>query len=95
MFDHPRFGKIRSIELIHDVGAGQELFCDYGYMEKYVDTQNMLQSLYKLGHWYTGKTEDEYKKEIRHQIHFIRNTVNQYKPVLTAVASVFGWKTEL
>ena len=95
MFDHPRFGKIGSIKLINDVIAGQEVFCDYGYMENYDGLKEVLQSLYKLGHWFSNKPEDVYKKEIQHHIQFFSNTVKQYKPVINVVASAFGLKTEL
>ena len=90
MFDHPRFGKIRSIELIKDVKEGQELFCDYGYTEKYVNTVKAVQSLYKFGHWLSNKKEDEYRKDLKHHIHYVKNIVNQYKPVLNILASAIG-----
>ncbi len=35
MIDHPRFGRIRSIVALKDLEDGDEIFCDYGYLDQY------------------------------------------------------------
>ena len=90
MFDHPRFGKIRSIVLLKDLECGEELFCDYGYAEKYLRTEKAVRSVFKLGRWISNKTEEEFKKELKHHVRYIRNIVHQYKPVISMLASAIG-----
>ena len=88
MFDHPIFGKIRSIVLLEDLERDQEVFCDYGFTEKYVKTENAVRSVYKIGRWLSNKTEDEFKKELKSHINYVRNIVTQYKPLISMVASI-------
>jgi SET domain-containing protein len=35
MVDHPRFGRIRNIVAMTDLNEGDEILCDYGYIDQY------------------------------------------------------------
>lgn len=82
MIDHPRFGKIRSIEMTKDATAGDELFCDYGFIEQYIHSENTVRSIYKMGKWWTNKSDEEYHKYLKEHIKFVRNKVHSIKPYL-------------
>ena len=82
MIDHPRFGKIRSIEMTKNALAGEELFCDYGYIDQYIHAENTVRSIYKLGKWWTNKTDEEYHKSLKEHIKYIRSKVHSVKPYL-------------
>ena len=82
MVDHPRFGKIRSIVMLQNASTGQELFCDYGYIDRYIKTETTVRSIYKMGQWWTNKSDEEYHKYLKEHIKYIRNTVHNVKPYL-------------
>lgn len=88
MYDHPRFGQIRSVALKQDLIPGDELFCDYGYTEKFLKTEKAVRSVYNIGRWLSNKTDAEFRQELKHHINYIRDVVHQYKPVLSMLASV-------
>ena len=88
MYDHPRFGRIRSVTLKRDMSPGDEVFCDYGYTEKFLRTEKAVRSVYKIGRWISNKTEEEFRQDLKHHINYIRDVVQQYKPVLSMLASV-------
>ena len=94
MYEHPRFGKIRSVVLKRDLHRGDELFCDYGYTEKYLRTEKAVRSVYKIGRWLSNKTDEEFRQELKHHINFVRDVVHQYKPVLSMLASVLPITTD-
>ena len=62
--------------------AGEELFCDYGYIDQYIQVENTVRNLYEIGRWWTNKSEVEYHKYLKQHIKVIRNTVNTVKPYL-------------
>ena len=88
MYDHPRFGKIRSVSVKRDMAEGEELFCDYGYAEKFLRTEKAVSSVYHIGRWLSNKTDEDFKRDIKHHIGYIRDVVQQYKPILSLLASV-------
>lgn len=95
MVDHPRFGKIRSIVLKKDVHAGEELFCDYGYLDDYVKSESTLKTLYNVAKLVLNKGDDEFAGEIKRQIKFIKSRSDEFEPyvnMIKAAASLFGRK---
>ena len=62
--------------------AGEELFCDYGYIDQYIHAENTVRTIYQMGRWWTNKSEDEYHKYLKKHIKYIRKTVNTVKPYL-------------
>ena len=82
MIDHPRFGKIRSIEMTRNARSGEELFCDYGFIDQYIHTQNTVRSIYEMGKWWTNKSNEEYHKYLKEHISYIRSKVHNVKPYL-------------
>ena len=65
-----------------DVAAGQELFCDYGYIDQFIQTETAIHTIYQMGRWWTNKTEHEYHQEMKKHIKYIRDTVDAAKPFL-------------
>jgi hypothetical protein len=82
MIDHPRFGNIRSIEMTTNATAGDELFCDYGFIDQYIQTETTVRNIYKMGKWWTNKSDDEYHKYLKEHIKYIRSKVDTVKPYL-------------
>ena len=70
MIDHPRFGKIRSIVLLKDLEANEELFADYGYLESYANSESMIKSLYHASKWFMNKSDDEFHKDMKFHIKY-------------------------
>jgi hypothetical protein len=67
------FVRHRSIVLNKDVVAGEELFCDYGYLDNYVQLEATLKTLFNLGKWITNKDDSEFLGEIKKYIQFIKS----------------------
>ena len=68
--------------MIKNALAGEELFCDYGYIDQYIHAENTVRSIYKLGKWWTNKTDEEYHKSLKEHIKYIRSKVHSVKPYL-------------
>ena len=82
MIDHPRFGKIRSIVLLKDVQAGEELFADYGYLEQYAKSETAIRTIYNWGKWFMNENDEDFKSDLKFHIKYLRNKVDEYKPYL-------------
>jgi len=80
MVDHPRFGKIRSIVLKSDVLAGDELFCDYGYLDDYVKSETAIKTLYNIGKMILNKDDKEFAKDIKEHLSFIKSRSDEFEP---------------
>lgn len=83
MIDHPRFGPIRSIVLLEDLEAGQELFADYGYLEQYAQSETAIKSIYHILKWYMNESDEDFHKTMKHHIKYLRTKVSDYKPYLS------------
>ena len=89
MIDHPRFGKIPSIVMLKDGMAGEELFCDYGYIDKFIQTEHAIHTLYQMGRWLTNKTDQDYHKDVKSHITYIKHKVNSIKPYMEILKDFF------
>lgn len=85
MIDHPRFGPIRSIVLMEDLEANQELFADYGYLEQYAMSESAIKSIYHMMKWYMNEGDEDFHQNLKHHIHYLRQKVDQAKPYLDIV----------
>lgn len=65
-----------------DASAGDELFCDYGFIEQYIQTENTVRNIYKIGKWWTNKSDEDYHKYLKEHIKYVRNKVHSVKPYL-------------
>ena len=95
MVDHPVFGKIRSIVLKSDVQAGDELFCDYGYLESYVQSETAMKTLYNIGKMILNKNDEEFAQDIKRHISFIKSRSDEFEPYLNMIktaAAIFTKK---
>ena len=95
MVDHPVFGKIRSIVLKSDVQAGDELFCDYGYLESYVQSETAMKTLYNIGKMILNKNDEEFAQDIKRHISFIKSRSDAFAPYhksITTAAAIFTKK---
>ena len=90
MIDHPRFGKIRSIVVLKDLPTGQELFCDYGYMQQYVQSENMMKAVMGFGKWWTNMEDEEFRNELKYHIHYVKDKVDKVKPYISLVKGVMS-----
>jgi hypothetical protein len=88
MIDHPRFGKIRSIALLRDVQAGQELFVDYGFLEQYAQSETAIKTIYNLSKWMSNKDDEEFHEDMKFHIKYIRNKVEYVKPYFNMLKTV-------
>ena len=91
MIDHPRFGKIRSIVLLKDVKAGEELFCDYGYLispniryylDKYFKSETAIKTIYNLSKWFMNENDEEALVSWKKQFKYIRKKIKDFQPYL-------------
>ena len=95
MVDHPKFGKIRSIVLSKDVQAGEELFCNYGYLDTYVKSEATLKTLFRVAKMIINKEDDEFVGEIKRGIKYIKSRSDEIEPYINmaqSVAALFGKK---
>ena len=82
MIEHPRFGKIRSIVLLKDVKAGEELFCDYGYLDKYFKSETAIKTIYNLSKWFMNENDEEVLASWKKQFKYIRKKIKDFQPYL-------------
>ena len=76
-----------------DVPANEELFCDYGYMETYIKTEETIKTLFNIGKWITKKDGSEFAHDVKEQIKFIRSKSDELEPYLQMIkmaANFFG-----
>jgi len=85
MTDHPRYGKIRSIVLLKDVKANEELFCDYGYLDNYSKAQSVLKGIFNLGKLLSNKNDVELAKYFKEHIKFLREKSSTATPIISMV----------
>ena len=88
MIDHPRFGKIRSIVMLKDVGANEELFVDYGYIEQYAASETAIKTILQMSKWFTDMDDESFHSEMKYHIKYLRNKVDEYKPYLTMLKGI-------
>lgn len=85
MIDHPRFGRIRSLGLLKDVGKDEELFCDYGFTDNKIQTDKALETIINLTRLVSNKDDVEVANEIKGQIKYVREKLYEYLPIIKAV----------
>jgi len=83
MIDHPRFGKIRSLVLLRDMKAGEELFVDYGYVENYVNSEAAIKAIYRATQWWMDENDKDFHQNMKFHIKYMRKKVDQFKPYLS------------
>ena len=88
MIDHPRFGKIRSLVLLRDMKAGEELFADYGYVENYISSEAAIKAIYRATQWWMDENDKDFHQNIKFHIRYMRKKVDQYKPYLNMLKSL-------
>lgn len=82
--EHPRFGEIVGIYMIEDAVAGQEVVVDYGYMEKFMATEAGIKMMLDAAQVMSGYTnKEEFKREMKRTIGYVRDQVNHLKPLLS------------
>ena len=82
MIDHPRFGKVRSLVLLRDMKAGEELFVDYGYVESYASSDAAIKAIYKATQWWMNENDKDFHQNLKYHIKYMRKKVDQFKPYL-------------
>ena len=88
MIDHPRFGKIRSIVLLQDVEANDELFVDYGYVEQYAQSETAIKTIYEVSKFLSGKNDEDFHADMKYQIKYLKKKVEDYKPYIEMFKNV-------
>ena len=91
MIDHPRFGKVRSVVLKEDLKAGDELFCDYGYLDQYMQSQEMFKTIMDVGKVIGNFQNDEdFHSEMKYTVKYLKKKVNEYKPYMDMLKNVYS-----
>ena len=85
MIDHPRFGKIRSIVLLKNVRANEELFCDYGFLENYTRIESVFKGIFNLGKMLSNKNDVEFAGYIKKHIQKLRDKNSPAAPLISLV----------
>lgn len=75
MFDHPRFGKIRSIKLNNDLPAFEELLCNYGYLETFENLNKIIDGIVTFSKWMNSNDLPTFQKNMKNGIQLARNFV--------------------
>jgi len=82
---HPRFGEVVCIFATKSIQENQEIFVDYGYIDKYLKTQSAIEGMLKFAKQFGGFEDNEmFKQEMKRTLGFIREKVHDMKPVLSA-----------
>lgn len=68
--------------------AGEEVFCDYGYLDSFMESEAMIEALLDVGKAFSDKSGQDFNQEIKHTLKYIKNQVDTYKPVLDTIKSV-------
>ena len=65
--------------------ADEELFCDYGYMETYIKTEETIKTLFNIGKWMTNKDGSAFAQDVKDHIKFIKSKSDELAPYLQMV----------
>jgi len=80
---HPRFGEIVGLFMVKNAVAGEEVVVDYGYIEKYMATEAGIKMMLEAAQAMSGITnKDEFKREMKRTIGYVRDKVNDLKPFI-------------
>ena len=82
MIDHPCFGKIRSLVLLRDLKAHEELFVDYGYVQNYAQSDAAIKAIYHATKWWMNEKDEDFHKNMKFHIKYMRKKVDEFKPYL-------------
>jgi len=86
LYKHPRFGEIIGVYATKTIKAGMEVFVNYGYIEKYIATQGVLDGMLNFARVAGGwDDKHEFRIEMKRTIGYVRNKVDEMKPILSAV----------
>lgn len=86
MLDHPRFGECIGVYMIKEGAAGEEVYVDYGYVEKAMATEAGMDMLLDAAQMISGiKTKKEFKLEMKKAIGHIREKVGHLKPLISTL----------
>ena len=88
MFDHPRFGKIRSIVTYKDLDADEEIFVDYGYVDEYAASETVIKNILKLSQWLTNMDDESFRGKIKYHIQILRQNVEKFTPYLDMLKGI-------
>ncbi len=83
MIEHPRFGRIRNIVALEDLEAGEELFCDYGYLERYHQMETFIKSFLQAGRTLTNTNQQEFNTLMKDNVKYLKTKMDEYKPYLS------------
>ena len=84
--DHPRFGEIIGVFMIKDGKAGEEIYVDYGYVEKALATEAGMDFMLSAAQVVSGLTnKSEFKQEMKKAIGYVRENVVHIKPFINTL----------
>ena len=69
----------RSIVLLKDPEAGEELFADY------VNSESMVKSIFHVGKWFMNKSDEDFHKDIKFHIKYMKKKVKDLRPYMKKV----------
>mgnify|MGYP001222570402 CR=1 FL=1 len=75
----------RSVVLLKDLEAGEELFADYGYLEQYVNSESMVKSIFHVGKWFMNKSDEDFHKDMKFHIKYMKKKVKDLRPYMKNV----------
>jgi len=95
MIDHPRYGKIRSIVLLKDVEANEELFFDYGYLDNHSRVESALKGIFNLGKFLSKKDDAELAMYLKEHIKILREKASAVVPIISLVNTAASYFLEI
>ncbi|XP_059082047.1 histone-lysine N-methyltransferase SETD7-like [Tigriopus californicus] len=91
MIDHPRFGFIRSVVTKQALKAGEEIFCDYGFLKQYAQSDEMFKTILEVGKMIHGSDNNaDFTKDVKNHVNFLRDKVQEYKPFIDLAKTLYS-----
>jgi hypothetical protein len=73
-----------------NIKKDEELFCDYGYLDKYMEMTSVFETVISIGKMINNNDENKFKENMKAGIHLIRQYANDYGDQFKVVKSILS-----
>jgi hypothetical protein len=80
----------RTVVTSKNLRKGEELFCDYGYLDKYMKLTSVYDTVISIGKFINNNDEQRFKENMKAGIQLVRKYAKDYGDQFKAVGSLIN-----
>lgn len=74
-----------------DLKEGDEIFCDYGFLEQYMQSEELFKTILDVGQVFVGSEDKEdFHKEMKYTVKYLKHKVNEWQPYMNMFKSLYN-----